>query len=311
MSNISRKFRLSNHVVIPAVSIFCLMAAAYASELQVRWIDIDDKGNFSVAFFEKGKRVDRKVSDRFQFFVSANNSPRDSRDLRSVDDIDELEQTWTTFKGVYRPAAYAQEYPLISGSPYDAAVAHDSCFFMVCPRPAVLRGYDNEIRKTCTPPALFRWHNYERTIENITGNFFRRAKVYLKDMKSGAGIFKIKLELGDLEADGIGSFDSIRGYIESIVRPEAIDENRLRVMLKETHKKESNFLILEDGSLESFKLFFPPDSMGLPCRTSFSIVSNSDPAYPINETIAIDPNIPRQQFSLSGGQIEAEILVTR
>jgi hypothetical protein len=311
LNNISRDYRLLFHGVLLGVSLIALMATAFAAEFQVRWIDIDDKGNFSVAFFENGKRVDRKVRDRFQFFISNGISPRNIRDLKSVGEIEELEQTWTTFKGIYKPAAYSQEYPLISGTPYDAAVVRDSCYFIVCPRPAVLRGHDNELSETCTPPALFRWFNYDQTVGNIAGNFFRRAKVYLKNHEGGITIPGVEIELEAQEVNGLGPFDLISDYIRLIINPKVVNDKKLVDLLKESRKMESHSLVLEDGSLETFKLFFPPDSMGLPRPASFKIVSTTDPASAINEVITIDPNIPRQQFNLLNGKISAEILVAR
>nr|MBN2276105.1 hypothetical protein [candidate division Zixibacteria bacterium] len=180
----------------------------------IKWIDYDSTGVFSAEFYDESGQS-AEVRRKPQLFISPKEVPYDKKDLSSVsyNDITIADKSKDTMGGIYKPAAECQTYPFIDKSAFNQFIAYDSCYFIICPAPAILSGYDNELHKNCTKSAKFKWYDYLQTLVNYADNQASFFYIEIKDGTTMEPIEKSEIKIKPVDTSTEKFLDTICNYL--------------------------------------------------------------------------------------------------
>ena len=296
---INKKVFILMALIILVVSINESMAYRKGQPYSVKWIAYDSTGNFSAGYYdEEGRPAD--VIRKPQLFITNKEVPYDKNDLSSVSygEIEIANKSDISIEGFYKPVMERQEYPFIDEGAFRQLISRDTCYFIACPAPAVLFGYDNELQRNCTKTAQFICYDYLQTLVNYTDQYTSFFQIEIIDSKTMTPLKKANVKVKDADFDKEQFLDSICHYLgarvcSSILRLDYLKELRnyydKKAIYNEKIKvRDSTMLWLHCALDENMNL--------LPNVFDIDIDAYGFPDYSV--TIKANPNIKRVMIIL-------------
>lgn len=207
----------------------------------IKWSKHDSKGTFRADYFDESNQT-VKIKREPQLFITDKQNPYDKNDLSPVSykDITIQNKSKTFIEGYYNPAFNNQNNPFVDETAVSEYLNYDSCYFLICPSPAILEGYDNELNTNCTKAVKFKWYDYLKTLRNVVSSFSSEFELQVKDSKSLENIERVSIKIDGADIDVEYFWDTICNYLRPQLHEFIVKEDYLKKLKK--YYLEKSFL---------------------------------------------------------------------